>query len=207
MYEIISTDEMAKILERAVRLADGARAMISDITWSSQLAKLAAEIVDTHDEKCITFLAGNGGSAAQADHFAAELVGRFETNLRRPISAIPLLSPAILTAVANDLDSTEMFASAVRANANRGDLLILLSTSGSSHNIIRAIEEAHAKDAEVWVITGNTERLEELTDISAVNVISVTDDPDAGAALIQELTLLTIHSICSAVDVLVPLET
>jgi D-sedoheptulose 7-phosphate isomerase len=140
---------------------------------------------------------GNGGSAADAQHFAAEFIGRYERE-RPELGAIALTTDSsIITAIANDYDFSVIFSKQVRALGVAGDVLLALSTSGNSANIIAAIEAAHARDMTVVALTGKGggkigAMLRE-TDIH----ICVPHDR---TARIQEVHLLTLHCICDGVD-------
>src|SRR6478672_9017435 len=140
---------------------------------------------------------GNGGSAADAQHFAAELVGRFERE-RPELPAIALTTDtSLLTAVANDYSFEQVFAKQVRALGSRGDVLLAISTSGSSGNVIAAIEAAHSRDMHVVAMTGKGGgRMNELLASSDVHLCV----PHARTARIQEVHLLMIHCICDAID-------
>ena len=140
---------------------------------------------------------GNGGSASDAQHFAAEFVGRFERE-RPGLAAIALTTDtSILTAIGNDYDFNVIFSKQVQALGNPGDVLIAISTSGNSANVLAAVEAAHAKEMTVIALTGRgggkmREQLAE-TDVH----ICV---PHERTARIQEVHLLTLHCICDAVD-------
>ncbi|MFL5818841.1 MAG: SIS domain-containing protein [Conexibacter sp.] len=137
---------------------------------------------------------GNGGSAAQAQHLTAELVGRYRTE-RQPLSAICLHGDtSSLTAIANDYGSDEAFARQVRGHGRPGDVLIALSTSGRSSNVVRAVEAANALGMATWALTGaEPNPLADLCD-DALRVRS------ADAATTQELHLVALHVLCGAVD-------
>lgn len=141
---------------------------------------------------------GNGGSAADAQHFAAEFIGRFERE-RPGLAAVALTTDtSILTAIGNDYDFNVVFAKQVQALGNPGDLLVAISTSGNSANVLAAVEAAHAKEMTVVALTGKgggrlAERLAE-TDVH----ICVPHDR---TARIQEVHLLVLHCLCDAVDV------
>jgi D-sedoheptulose 7-phosphate isomerase len=137
--------------------------------------------------------AGNGGSAAEAQHLTAELVGRYLTE-RRPLSAICLHGDtSSLTAIANDYGPEEAFARQVRAHGRPGDVLILLSTSGRSANLLAAAEAANAIGVTTWALTGRAPNpLQEVCD----DTVALT----ASAATVQELHLVALHVICAAVD-------
>lgn len=140
---------------------------------------------------------GNGGSAADAQHFAAEFVGRFERE-RPELGAIALTTDtSIITAIANDYDFSAIFSRQVRALGSSGDVLLALSTSGNSANVLAAIDAAHERDMVVVGLTGRgggkmAQRLRD-TDVH----ICV---PHERTARIQEVHLLTLHCICDAVD-------
>lgn len=140
---------------------------------------------------------GNGGSAADAQHFAAEFVGRYERE-RPELAAVALTTDSsILTAIANDYDFTVVFAKQVRALGGAGDVLLAISTSGNSANVLAAIEAAHEREMVVVALTGKgggaiAQVLRE-TDVH----ISVPHDR---TARIQEVHLLALHCICDGVD-------
>ena len=140
---------------------------------------------------------GNGGSAADAQHFAAEFVGRYERE-RPELAAIALTTDSsILTAIANDYDFNVIFAKQVRALGGAGDVLLAISTSGKSAHVLAAIESAHERDMVVVALTGKGggkigQVLRE-TDVH----ISV---PHERTARIQEVHLLALHCICDGVD-------
>jgi len=138
--------------------------------------------------------AGNGGSAAQAQHLTAELVGRYRDD-RPPFSAICLTAEtSSLTAICNDYPPEELFARQVEAHGRPGDVLVLMSTSGSSPNIVAAAERGLRCGLQVWAFTGP--RPNPLADVT----------PDALAvdatftATVQELHLVGLHILCAALD-------
>lgn len=138
--------------------------------------------------------AGNGGSAAEAQHLTAELVGRFGTE-RRALSAIPLHADgSALTAIANDYGGEEMFARQVEAHGRSGDVLIAISTSGRSPNVLRAVETANRLGMMTWALTGPGPN--PLAD--AADEALPCSAPDT--ATVQELHLVVIHLLCAAVD-------
>jgi D-sedoheptulose 7-phosphate isomerase len=137
---------------------------------------------------------GNGGSAAEAQHLTAELVGRFKDE-RMPLSAIALhADTSALTAVVNDYGSEEMFARGVRAHGRTGDVLVALSTSGTSLNVLAAVKAAHEAGLTAWAMTGPAPNpLAAMCD-DAVCVEAPT------TATVQEIHLLLVHSLCIALD-------
>lgn len=140
---------------------------------------------------------GNGGSAADAQHFAAELVGRFERE-RPGLAAIALTTDSsILTAIGNDYDFASIYSKQVQAIGQPGDVLIAISTSGNSANVLAAVEAARAKDMTVVALTGRTGgRLAELLTDTDVHIAV----PHDRTARIQEVHLLALHCLCDAVD-------
>ena len=141
---------------------------------------------------------GNGGSAADAQHFAAELVGRFERE-RFPLPAIALTTDtSILTAVANDYSYREIFSKQVQAFGPGGDILLAFSTSGNSANVMAAIEAALEREMRVVALTGKGGGAigKMLTDADVHICV-----PHDRTARIQEVHLVTIHCICDGIDV------
>lgn len=140
---------------------------------------------------------GNGGSAADAQHFAAEFVGRFERE-RPELAALSLSTDSsIITAIANDYDFRSIFSRQVRALGQSGDVLLAISTSGNSANVLAAIEAAHERDMVVVGLSGRgggkmTLALRD-TDVH----ICV---PHERTCRIQEVHILALHCLCDAVD-------
>ena len=142
---------------------------------------------------------GNGGSAADCQHFSAELLNRFE--MERPgLAAIALTTDtSTLTSIANDYDYEQVFSRQVRALGNVKDLLVAISTSGNSRNVIAAIEAAHESQMGVIALTGKGGgKIGEILQPSDVHVCV----PATSTARIQEVHLLTLHCLCDAVDCL-----
>ncbi|TDE29609.1 SIS domain-containing protein [Actinomadura sp. 6K520] len=137
---------------------------------------------------------GNGGSAAEAQHLTAELVGRFEDE-RRPLSAIPLHGDtSSVTAIGNDYGPASVFARQVRAHGRPGDVLLCLSTSGRSPNVIAAAREARRLGLTAWAVTGpGPNPLADACD-DAVTVEA------AATSTVQEIHLAAIHLLCGVID-------
>jgi phosphoheptose isomerase len=149
----------------------------------------------------LVMAAGNGGSATHADHLVGELVGRFRRE-RRPQRAVSLVADhGTLTAVGNDYGFEEVFARQVGGLARRGDVLVLLSTSGCSRNLLRAAEEASAIGATVLVFTGPAPNPLAALASDALCV----DAPDT--ASIQDAHHVAVHALCAALDELIPTTT
>jgi D-sedoheptulose 7-phosphate isomerase len=137
---------------------------------------------------------GNGGSAAEAQHLTGELVGRFRHD-RRPLSAIALhADTSAATAILNDYGSDEFYARQVRAHGRVDDVLVALSTSGSSANVLAAARAARGIGMQVWALTGSAPNpLAALAD-SALTVAAPT------VATVQEIHLAMVHALCVALD-------
>jgi D-sedoheptulose 7-phosphate isomerase len=140
---------------------------------------------------------GNGGSAADAQHFAAEMIGRFERE-RPELPAISLATDtSILTAVANDYSYEQIFAKQVRALGAAGDALLAISTSGNSANVIAAVDAAHDREMRVVALTGKGGgRIGAMLAPADVHLCV----PHDRTARIQEVHLLMIHCLCDAID-------
>jgi D-sedoheptulose 7-phosphate isomerase len=142
---------------------------------------------------------GNGGSAADAQHFAAELVNRFERE-RPPLAAIALSTDtSALTSIANDYAYQQVFSKPLRAFGKRGDALLAISTSGNSANVIDAIHAAHELGIRVIALTGNGGgKMAALVREDDVHLCV----PHKTTARIQEVHLLCIHCLCDGIDTL-----
>ena len=140
---------------------------------------------------------GNGGSAADAQHFATELVGRFERE-RPELPAISLATDtSLLTAIANDYSFDQIFSKQVLALGAKGDVLLAISTSGNSGNVMAAVEAAHKREMRVIALTGKGGgHIGELMAPGDVNLCV----PHSRTARIQEVHLLMIHCLCDAID-------
>jgi D-sedoheptulose 7-phosphate isomerase len=139
-------------------------------------------------------VAGNGGSAAEAQHLTAELVGRYVDD-RPPLSAIALhAETSSLTAIGNDYGAAEAYARQVAAHGRDGDIVLLLSASGRSQNVLAAAERARAIGLTVWAMTGPAPNpLAALAD-EAICVAGVD------TSVVQEVHLVAIHALCDALD-------
>lgn len=178
---------------------------------SAEAKRSAAELMTTGIADAVTLMTecllnngkimacGNGGSAADAQHFAAELVNRFEME-RPPLAAIALTTDSsTLTSIANDYRYEEVFSKQVRALARSGDVLLAISTSGNSPNVIEAITAAHERETRVVALTGRGG--------GAIGSMLGENDvhlcvPSDRTARIQEVHLLTLHCLCDGIDCL-----
>jgi D-sedoheptulose 7-phosphate isomerase len=142
---------------------------------------------------------GNGGSAADCQHFAAELIGRFERE-RPGLAAIALTTDtSALTAIANDYAYEQVFSRQVQALGQASDVLLAISTSGHSKNVIAAIHAAHERDMRVVALTGKTGG--EIGSLLAKEDAHICVPSDR-TARIQEVHLLTLHCLCDGIDTL-----
>ncbi|SRR6266516_1297124 len=164
------------------------------MTRAMALVEVATLLVEALRAGHKVLVAGNGGSAAEAQHFAAELVGRFKQE-RAPYAVLSLTTDtSIITAVANDYGYHDIFARQVLAFGKPGDLLIGFSTSGESENLVRAATVGRQSLMKIVAITGDRpSRLEELADVT-VRV------PVVDTAIAQELHMLVTHILCDIAE-------
>ncbi|MDT0442474.1 D-sedoheptulose-7-phosphate isomerase [Streptomyces johnsoniae] len=142
--------------------------------------------------------AGNGGSAAQAQHLTAELVGRYDQE-RRPFSAISLhAETSSVTAIGNDYGFDEIFARQVAAHGRAGDVLMLMSTSGSSDNLLGAATAGRAAGLRVWAMTGPA------PNPLAAQADAVLSIDTESTATVQEAHLVALHVVCESFDEALP---
>lgn len=159
-----------------------------------EAAKLMATALHEHHK---IMSCGNGGSAADSQHFSAELLNRFERE-RAPLAGIALTTDtSTLTSIANDYDYNEVFAKQVRALGQSGDVLLAISTSGNSPNVVRAMEVAHEKGVHIVALTGRDGgKMAPLLKAPDVEICV----PAKVTARIQEVHLLTLHCLCDLID-------
>ena len=166
------------------------------------LASIDSAVIERASDMCIAcirsggtiFFCGNGGSAVDSQHLAGELVGRFRLE-RKPIRAVAITSnSAVITAIANDYDFIEIFSRQIEALGNSGDVLIAISTSGNSANVLKAVETAKSISMRTIGFTGSAVcALSDMTDIC----LQASSDETSH---IQEALLVAGHAICDAVE-------
>jgi len=196
-----------------MNLVDRIRGQFADsiATKQAAMAAMAAPIAATVEALSATLRAGgkimacgNGGSAADSQHFAAELLNRFERE-RAPLAAIALTTDtSTLTSIANDYHYDEVFAKQVRALGRAGDVLLAISTSGNSPNVLAAMAAARARGVRVLALTGKGG--------GSMAAALQPDDihlcvPAERTARIQEVHLLVLHCLCEGIDTLLFGET
>lgn len=164
------------------------------LDYKDDLISLAEKIVSSFTSDRKLLLCGNGGSAADAQHIAAEFVNRFEME-RPPLPAIALTTDtSIITCIGNDYSFDDIFTKQVKALGLEGDVLLAISTSGNSPNVLSAVETAREMDIYVAGLTGGSGG--KLKDICDMCMIAGSDK----AARIQESHILAGHIICKLVD-------
>jgi D-sedoheptulose 7-phosphate isomerase len=182
-------DRVAIARDMIRRSADAVRASEDLAETTVRVAELIAGAFKSGHR---LYVCGNGGSAADAQHFVAELIGRF-TKERAPYPAIALTTnSSVLTALANDYEFAEVFARQVRALVVAGDVLVAISTSGRSENVLRALQAAPAGASRV-AMTGESGVVADLTDVAL-------RAPGTSTAEIQAAHGALIHAICSVLE-------
>jgi D-sedoheptulose 7-phosphate isomerase len=182
---------------------------IENFTQSIEAKQKALSVLETPVTTAATAIAsafkngnkllicGNGGSAADSQHFAAEFTGRYEME-RTPLPAIALTTDtSALTAIGNDYSFDVIFSKQVEALGSSGDILFAISTSGNSGNVIKAIEAAKQKSMIIIAMTGKDGgKIDKMLGAADVNICA----PANRTARIQEIHLLVLHTICDIVD-------
>jgi D-sedoheptulose 7-phosphate isomerase len=185
-------ERIARHFDDSARLKQQAGPILAGVI--AQAVELMVEAL-SNDNKIL--VCGNGGSAADSQHFAAELIGRFERE-RLPLAAIALSTDtSILTAIGNDYSFESIFAKQVQGLGRSGDVLLALSTSGNSVNVLAAVEAAHEREMRVIALTGKGGgRMNELLGDADVHICV----PHDRTARVQEVHLLALHCLCDGID-------
>jgi D-sedoheptulose 7-phosphate isomerase len=182
------------VLDHLRRSREALERAASDRQTVAAILAIADRVIATLRAGCKVLLAGNGGSAADAQHIAAELVGRY-TKDRAPLAAIALTTDtSALTAIANDYSFELVFDRQLRAIGRKGDLFIALSTSGASRNIVTALKAARELGITTVGFTGaKGSQMQSLCDLVLIA-------PSDETALIQQIHITAGHAICSVVE-------
>jgi D-sedoheptulose 7-phosphate isomerase len=159
-----------------------------------EVDRVAALLIESYRGGGKVLVFGNGGSAADAQHLAGELIGRFKRE-RRPLAASALsVDPSVVTCIANDYSFDDLFSRQVEALASAGDVVVGYTTSGSSENVVRGLAAARAAGAATVLFTGGAEGA------AAANADHVLAVPSTSTARVQELHLLLMHLVVDQVD-------
>ena len=191
MNEAIAARVAAQFAESAQLKLEASRSLTAPIARGGALA------AETLRKGGKVLACGNGGSAADAQHFAAELINRFEVE-RAPLAAVALTTDSsTLTSIANDYAYEQVFSKQVRGIGKRGDLLLAISTSGNSRNVLEAMQAAREMGIRTIALTGNGG--------GKMGAVLTGDDvhicvPHKRTARIQEVHLLALHCLCDAID-------
>ena len=195
------TEQNAALASRvAAQFAESAKVKLeSSKVLIDPLTRAGTLMADALRQGGKVLACGNGGSAADAQHFAAELVNRFEME-RPPLAAVALSTDtSSLTSIANDYAYLQVFSKPLRAIGRKGDVLLAISTSGNSANVIDAVQAAHELGIRVVALTGNGG--------GKMSAALRAEDahlcvPHKKTARIQEVHLVCIHCLCDAIDTL-----
>jgi D-sedoheptulose 7-phosphate isomerase len=190
-HAVLSARVTAQFAESAQLKLDAAQSLAAPVARGSAL--LAEALLNGGK----VLACGNGGSAADAQHFAAELINRFEIE-RAPLAAIALTTDSsTLTSIANDYAYEQVFSKQLRGIGRRGDVLLAISTSGNSRNVIDAMQAAHELGLRVVALTGSGGgKMAALVSPDDVHVCV----PHKRTARIQEVHLLVLHCLCDGID-------
>lgn len=183
--------DIKKIIQSSIAVK---KKLMDDEEFIDKIQRLVSEIVNCYQEDGKVFFCGNGGSAADAQHLAAEFSGRFYYD-REPLFSEALhVNTSYLTAVANDYSFEEVYSRLVKAKGRQGDILVGISTSGNSGNILKALQQANNQNMITVALTGQSGgEMKEVADI-LINV------PDNDTPRIQEAHIMIGHIVCEAVE-------
>ncbi len=188
-----SDERRANVVRETIKASIEAKTKLSQIAPSSilRIAEIISEAL-SKGRKVMVF--GNGGSAADAQHFAAELVGQFKRP-RQPLRVMALTTnTSVLTAIGNDFGFDDVFSRQIRAYADKGDVVVAISTSGRSRNVLKAVKEAISCGATTIGMTGGTGG--DLASLCDHCMIVPSDDVQR----IQECHILISHIVCDLVE-------
>ncbi len=169
-------------------------AFLQDASSLQAIEKAASLLVDSLRNGHSIYSCGNGGSMSDAIHFAAELTGRYRRN-RPALSATAISDPGHITCVANDFGYEHIFSRYLEANARAGDCLLAISTSGTSQNVINAVECANSLGIKVISLTGKPN-----SDVGCKATVDISVGPSQTADRIQELHIKVIHILVELIE-------
>ena len=185
---------ISKIKNSLIEASEGLQKLIDNENTIKNI-KIASELISKSlSKKNTIFSCGNGGSMCDAMHFAEELSGRFRED-RRPLSAISISDPSSITCIGNDYGFDAIFARFLEANAIEGDLLLAISTSGSSKNVIKACEFCRGNGIKVISLTGK-----EKSSLSQLSDIEICTPSGKFSDRVQELHGIVIHILVELVE-------
>ncbi|MCE9642759.1 MAG: SIS domain-containing protein [Candidatus Andersenbacteria bacterium] len=168
--------------------------------FHEQCSHAAEHLHESFSKGGRVFVAGNGGSASEAQHFAEELIGRYRTD-RKPYPAISLTADSnAITCIANDFGFDQIYSRQIEALGQEGDVFVGLSTSGNSENILKAAEAARVNGMTVIAITGTQGKLKDIADIAIEAPAPKVSDSKYATERMQELHLHAIHMICETFE-------
>tara|TARA_B100001250_G_scaffold213427_1_gene183048 strand:- start:1864 stop:2445 length:582 start_codon:yes stop_codon:yes gene_type:complete len=187
-------DRLSKISEHIAKSIEAKNKIKDDVNFNHIILKITDYIIASYKAEGKVLFCGNGGSAADAQHLSAELSGRFKKD-RKPLNSEALhVNTSYLTAVANDYSYDDIYSRLIEARGKSGDVLIAISTSGNSKNIIKAVEKAKKKEMITVGFTGNKGHvLSSMCDLSLIV-------PSSDTAIIQESHIMLGHIICDIVE-------
>lgn len=187
----VTRNKIQEIIQNSINVK---KAIYEDALFLDRIEKVCKKIIEAYRNKNKVLLCGNGGSAADAQHIAAELSGRFYFD-RPPLYAEALhVNTSYLTAVANDYSYADIFGRLLQGIGQKGDILIGISTSGNSGNVIKAFEVAHKLEMTTIALTGKSGgKMKDMCDF-LLNV------PSQDTARIQESHILIGHILCEFVE-------
>ena len=186
-----------KIIEAITESKNGLNKVLNNLELIKNIQNASELIEETINNDSKVFSCGNGGSMCDAMHFAEELSGRFREN-RRGLSAISISDPSYLTCVANDFGFEYVFSRFMEANAKKGDLLLAISTSGKSKNILEVGKYCKKNDLKLITLTGK-----ENSEVSNYSSIDICTPNGSYSDRVQEIHTLVIHIIVEMVEDLI----
>lgn len=182
-------------IKKAIKDSIKTKEKLSGARFVDIINNISAEVVNCLKRSNKVLVAGNGGSAADANHFAAELSGKFENPKRQSLSALSLVAnPSVITAIGNDFGFDQIFSRQIEGLGRKGDVFVAISTSGNSANLVKALRTCRRLGLfAIGLLGRNGGKMKSLCDLVLVV-------PSATTARVQEAHLLIYHLICQAVD-------